>query len=491
MRTDFKEKKRVPIDSLLLDEKNPRFGFAKDQESCLGRMLALGDTFFALARDIAESGLTIEPIILQKMGTKYVVRDGNRRVAALKLLNRPYLCEDKSHRDRFTKYAQTAERAGNILTALDCMVGTEDEAINSYIWRVHTGENGGVGRRGWDSLQQEFYQISIGEKGNYWRAAKLILWADANDIEVPEKFAITTLGRFFGTQKNISSLGFSFDSNDNIYPAVSLLKALVVVKKLVSDVESSIVHVSRSEPPGTFSLMTASRRDEYIESVRAEAGIDAFDDEVQQAAADVESIVAVSQPSSEASSPVSTDVVGVEGGSSDQNNPEVQSPSQPVKGGTTPAVHSADRKKYVTRSLHPLEMPKTEQKARDIYKELTALEKSPIAGMMLVRAFIETTLKAYVKKYELFDEASMQNAVLKEMLRRIKNHLIQSGRLIEGTDLSHKVEALLLSSVVSVPSMQKYIHSDIFNPKSENVISSWDEFYHFLKVLWEQVARES
>lgn len=183
--------------------------------------------------------------------------------------------------------------------------------------------------------------------------------------------------------------------------------------------------------------------------------------------------------------------MGLKGGGSDQNNPEVQSPSQPVKGGTTPAVHSADRKKYVTRSLHPLEMPKTEQKARDIYKELTTLEKSPIAGMMLVRAFIETTLKAYVKKYELFDEASMQNAVLKEMLRRIKNHLIQSGRLIEGTDLSHKVEALLLSSVVSVPSMQKYIHSDIFNPKSENVISSWDEFYHFLKVLWEQVARES
>lgn len=489
MRTDFKEKKRVPIDSLLLDERNPRFGFAKDQESCLSRMLALGDTFFALARDIAENGLTIEPIILQKMGNKYVVRDGNRRIAALKLLNRPYLCEDKSNRDRFTKYAQTAERAGNILTALDCMVGTEDEAINAYIWRVHTGENGGVGRRGWDSLQQEFYQISIGEKGNYWRAAKLILWADANDVEVSEKFAITTLGRFFGTQKNIASLGFSFDSNDNIYPTVSLLKALIVVKKLVSDVESSIVHVSRSEPPGTFSLMTASRRDDYIESVRAEAGIDEFDDEVQQAPAGVESVTTMPEPFGEPSAPTSAGSLEIDGVGSAQD-PGTQTPTQTVKGGTTPTVHSAHRKKYVTRSLHPLEIPKTEQKARDIYKELTALEKSPIAGMMLVRAFIEITLKAYVKKYELFDEAGMQNAVIKEMLRRIKNHLVQSGRLIEGTDLSHKVEALLLSSVVSVPSMQKYIHSEIFNPKNENVISSWDDFYHFLKVLWEQVARE-
>jgi hypothetical protein len=36
--------------------------------------------------------------------------------------------------------------------------------------------------------------------------------------------------------------------------------------------------------------------------------------------------------------------------------------------------------------------------------------------------------------------------------------------------------------------MQKYIHSDIFNPRDEKVKNTWDDFYHLLKLLWDEVA---
>lgn len=207
MRAEFKEKKAVSIDLLTLDEKNPRLGFAKDQDAVLARMIAYGQPFFALAKDIAESGLSIEPVVVQSDGNKYKVRDGNRRISALKLLNRPHLCPDKASRDRFTKLAEVADQNGHLLSKIDCMVGASDDAINAYIWRAHTGENGGLGRKNWESLQQEFYLLSIGEKGAFWKAAKLVLWADENDLAVSEGFSVTTLGRYFNAAKNIRLLG--------------------------------------------------------------------------------------------------------------------------------------------------------------------------------------------------------------------------------------------------------------------------------------------
>jgi hypothetical protein len=44
------------------------------------------------------------------------------------------------------------------------------------------------------------------------------------------------------------------------------------------------------------------------------------------------------------------------------------------------------------------------------------------------------------------------------------------------------------NSIVIVPTMQKFIHSDIFNPKDADVVKTWDEFYHFLKLLWQMLA---
>jgi hypothetical protein len=498
MRAEFKEKKAVSIDLLTLDEKNPRLGFAKDQDAVLARMIAYGQPFFALAKDIAESGLSIEHVVVQKDGNKYRVRDGNRRISALKLLNRPHLCPDKATRERFTKLAKTAEENGNLLGKVDCMVASSEEAINAYIWRAHTGENGGVGRSGWESLQQEFYQISIGEKGGYWRAAKLMLWADENDLEVPDKFSITTLGRFFNAAKNIKLLGFEFDEDDNIFPTVPLFTAVVIVKKIIADIESGYVHVKRGDTPGTLSLMLAENRDLYIAAIRHEMKLDSLDvvDPVPGGkGADASSAAsqASGQPGGNGSS------VDATGGKPDASPAQAGAPVaeganvKGVKNGTTPATHSSVRKKYVTRALHPLEMPANEQKVRDIYKELQTVEKCPIAGMMLVRAFVESTFRIFVRRNELMEEGRIDGASIKDMLKFIRKKLVEDGILVEGkgSDLFHKVESMEQNSIVVIPTMQKFIHSDIFNPKDADVIKTWDEFYHFLKLLWQILAAKA
>jgi hypothetical protein len=493
MRADFREKKAVSIDSLILDEKNPRLGFAKDQDACLERMIAYGAPFFALAKDIAESGLSIEHIVVQQEGRKFKVRDGNRRISALKLLNRPHICPDKASRDRFTKLADIAHANGHLISKVDCMVGDSDEAINAYIWRAHTGENSGLGRKNWESLQQEFYQISIGEKGPYWKSAKLMLWADKNDIEVPDSFSITTLGRFFSSNKNIKMLGFAFDDEDEIFPIVPLFTAVSVVKKIVNDIVTGYVHVKRSDTAGTLSLMAAPNRDSYIESIRLELKMDSLDAGDTTSSPSSEAGVASAPVGSEleglSKTPIALGSVGVSSQEPDNSKVAGQEVKE-SKNGSTPAIHSSLRKKYVTRALHPLEMPMGEQKVRDIYKELQTVEKCPIAGMMLVRAFTESTFRIFVKRYELMDDSRIDSASIKDMLKFIRKKLVEDGVLVEGTgsDMFIKVEAMSQSSIVTVPTMQKFIHSSIFNPKDADVIKTWDEFYYFFSVLWRIMA---
>jgi len=487
MRTGFKDKKSVPLDSLLLDEHNPRLGYAVDQEACISKMISFGAPFFAIARDIAEKGLTIEPIVILKQGSKYVVKDGNRRISALKLLNRPFLSPEKSVQERFERLARIAEQNGNLIHQVDCQIGTSLDNVNEYISRVHTGENGGVGRKQWGSLQQEYFQLSIGEKGNYWRAAKLLLWADKNDIDIPEDIAVTTMGRYFNAIKNIKLLGFNFDEDDNLIVETPLILAISVAKRLVEDLLSGKAHVSRNEVNGTFSMMSAPGREHYIEVVRREVGLTNFEAsqgrEMGHGSPTSDRTPEgdkTANPNGAGDSPVSTT------DQSKPGTPPTTAPSQSSNSGSTPIAHSANRAKYVTRGGHPLKLPKHEQKLRDIYKELTILEKCPIAAMMLVRAFVEGTFKAYVLKFQL-NRGSIDSITIKDMLRLIKNKLLKDEKITEGSDYYQKIEDLLAAQLVSIPSMQKYIHSEIFNPRDEKVKNTWDDFYYLLKLIWEEI----
>lgn len=487
MRTGFKDKENVHIDSLFLDEHNPRLGYASNQDACLAKMISFGAPFFAIAKDIAENGITIEPIVVLRQNNKLIVKDGNRRISALKLLNRPHLSPDKHVQERFERLARLAEDRDNLISAVNCQVGEDAEAVNEYILRIHTGENGGVGRKQWGSLQQEYFQLSIGEKGNYWKAAKLLMWADRHDIEVPEDVAITTMGRYFNAQKNIRLLGFEFDEDEELQVRVPLIVAIAVAKRLVNDLRNGIVHVKRQDDSG-FSMMSATSREHYIEVLRRDLGL------VEYQAPGLPQVCA-GDPQDQA---VSGERKGDDDGKGHQlDDPKVDSPAQPdvnsspsgsgPKLGTTPATHSAQRKKYVTKVSHPLALPKHELKLRDIYKELSVLDKCPVAGMMLVRAFVEGSFRAFVVKFQL-GKGSVDNISIKDSLRLIKNKLVRDEKISEGDDYFQKIEDLINGQFLSIPSMQKYIHSDIFNPRDDTVKNTWDDFYHLLKLVWHEVS---
>jgi hypothetical protein len=476
MRDQFSQVPRIHINSLLLDERNPRIGNGKDQVECLNRIADFGETFFNLVRDIAERGITIEPIVIYPSGNQYIVKDGNRRIAAIKLLHNYDLCEKPAYRQKLQALAELAEQNGNLLEVVDCYLSDSLDAINDYIWRSHTGENGGVGHKDWDTLQQEIFLLSVGKQGQHWKAAKLALWAADNGIEVKQDIPLTTISRYFRSAKNIKLLGFSFQG-DEIVPHVDPVLAVKIARRLLKDAQDKVINVSRNKEGSIF---LAGDQEHYINRIRAEFGLNA---EQHHSGDGKEGASGNASPGTYGASPG-----GATGGNanpgdrkSDEDSPE---PGASDKGtGTVPKVHSTNRTKYVSRTTHPIRLPTGKTKIRDVYVELTKVEDCPTAAMMLVRVFLELTLRGYLGSHGIIsDQHKLKNTPLKDMLNAVRLDLIDKGKISQNSDLDLVISKISKDEIVSINSMQKYVHSENFHPDNSNVNTMWSELYDFLKL---------
>ena len=82
------------IDQLLLNSENPRNESAANQRDALQKILDdQEEKLFVLAEDIVEAGLSPMDRMLvlreKKDSERFIVLEGNRRIAALKILSNP------------------------------------------------------------------------------------------------------------------------------------------------------------------------------------------------------------------------------------------------------------------------------------------------------------------------------------------------------------------------------------------------------------------
>lgn len=113
-REDFTVRENVDvIDEILLDEGNARIRAGNGQSDCIDRVLRKREHMKILIKSIADKGLTTAPILLmpsQNQPGKWIVKDGNRRVTALKLLNQPTLCTDKDFQNYVISVISSAKK---------------------------------------------------------------------------------------------------------------------------------------------------------------------------------------------------------------------------------------------------------------------------------------------------------------------------------------------------------------------------------------------
>ena len=162
------EYKQLRVTDLLLNTQNPRFDPVQHQTQAIHAMIEdQGDKLTELAKHIASNGFSpMEIVLVQPIGTQWLVREGNRRVTALKLINEPELIPDSYAKMKREFSALNKKMDSAILNNLLCVICTDEDTINAWILLKHTGENKGIGTVGWDAYQISRFSSMVSGKSD-------------------------------------------------------------------------------------------------------------------------------------------------------------------------------------------------------------------------------------------------------------------------------------------------------------------------------------
>lgn len=151
------------VSGLLLDERNPRFPeqVSGQDEAVTAMLVDAAPKLVNLAQDVANEGSlnpTELPVVVEEDG-ELVVVEGNRRLAALKLLRNPDLATAASEQlgTELVKRFKTLQQIGVGPDSIDVFQAESREAARHWIELRHTGENDGVGVLGWQAWQTNNY----------------------------------------------------------------------------------------------------------------------------------------------------------------------------------------------------------------------------------------------------------------------------------------------------------------------------------------------
>ena len=215
MATADKSIEAVPVNRIFLALDNPRHEPVGTEAEAIEKLCAK-ENVFPLARDIAVHGLNpLERFALipvkkgkgAKAASSYYAAEGNRRICAVKLLNDPDLAPAKL-RDAFEKLSKTWRP----ISTVPAVLFDDLESVKIWLDRVHSGEQGGIGRKGWSADQKARF-----DGGNKNKAALALLdYAEAEKlISTDERQGkLTTVQRFLSNDVFREVLGFD-QSNPN------------------------------------------------------------------------------------------------------------------------------------------------------------------------------------------------------------------------------------------------------------------------------------
>lgn len=228
MRRDIRE---IPLDLIKLDQENVRFGndVAQNQREAIDLLMADPEDarkLLRLAQHIAEFGL--DPTELQLVTPdndgSFIVLEGNRRLTALKLLQKPDLCpSDKVFRGFLVAHDSLA---AGVPATLQCSVVPTRAEGDMWIELKHTGQNNGIGRVGWDSnIRDERRARQTGVESIGRQVRNLVkdnpAYFSANAINDVFKIPVTTLTRLFSSIPAQTAFQLKIE-NREIVPALSL-----------------------------------------------------------------------------------------------------------------------------------------------------------------------------------------------------------------------------------------------------------------------------
>lgn len=477
-RKDFTIQSNVKVEDLLLDRGNPRIRSAIDQSDCIARVLHKREQMLNMMKSLAKEGLSTVPILVApctEVAGKWIVKDGNRRITALKLLNNPSLCADEELQTQIKNIVKDSK--DGIDSAIDCLSSNDPVAIAREVKLRHSGALAGVGQLDWSAYLRTVYELNNALSTDYKRAGQYLLWAEDKGIAVADEFPISTVHRFF-TIENIGTLGFIVE-NDELALNTTQAIALAMANEVIGDLSSGRKKVD--------DLFTGDAAKVYLTQLRKNAGWP-FQNEPTKP-------TSTTPPSAETNN-TSTSTNASSPASSTSNSPTpspspapTATPSPSTRGGRPPSKPNWDRKKlFWLGAPQPALSVSTSEiagKMRAIFYEVAQIKdvrESPLTTAFLIRAIIELSEKEYRTTKSLTDKKKLADNIFSACDSMLGGALMTGSQV----DLVKAYTATTRSDVgiFNVDTLQKYLHRETHKPAPQTINTFWDELYPFVHACW-------
>jgi hypothetical protein len=255
------ETKTVPVGELLLDTKNPRHGDLTSQRAAIESLItSQRQKLVVLANDIRQNGLSpIESLMVLKVKNGYTVLEGNRRLAAIKLLDNPALADGTPIASAIKRLASK----GFAPNEAACSVAPSRKDAAHWLEIRHGGESEGAGVVPWSAYAANRFKSKPGRE-----AAAAMAFLEAVAEGYPSNDLIQELAQEVGDKK-ITTLGrLVLDPNFRDMAGIEYRDGLVYFHYSAADLQAFFEHVlgDLAADIGVSELRTEPMRAQYLES---------------------------------------------------------------------------------------------------------------------------------------------------------------------------------------------------------------------------------
>lgn len=444
---------KLKIEDLVLDNDNPRITHAEGQQQTLQKVVKDQKTkLVRLAESIVEHGLSpIERFMVMEVSPRpkrYIALEGNRRVAALRLLTNPAVMTGldmpNGMQRSMERLAKVFDRS--MVEPIDAYeVGSREEGRH-WIELRHNGEDQGRGVVGWKPIVAARFR----KKEPAIQAFDMVIehsgFAEDDAEAIRSGFSLTTLRRFMESKDVRAELGLSVKDGQlcTVLPGNELIKPL---RKIVLDIAEKRVDSRRFNKVGKM-----------VEYVRGFGKGDK---------PDLRKKLARSRP--------------VEGIQKSEFAAAKRATSRKRRSTST------DRKQVVPKSC-PVNV--TDNRIGAIYYELQTLnlDKAPNSIAVLLRVFLELSVDHFLETngVSLRYRPPGGREVWKKLdkkLAEVVDMLISMG--VPKTHFTSVMRDLSQTrSPMNLDLFHRYVHDRFATPATSDLTAAWDHAQPLFEKIW-------
>jgi len=451
--------KRIPLSKLIINPDNDRFEPVNNEQEAIDIMLSeLGPTIYELAKDILEKHLSKTPLYVIPNEDKYIIKDGNRRVTAIKLMTHPNLIDKKKFPDYKRQFTQLNRKfKKNPIKFIYCVLYDNAEDADIWVKLQHTGMQNGRGVVSWNSEQIRRFDIKHGKKDfmiQIYDYIKNNANIDTDTKQLLSQVKMTNLERLLSDKNVKKNIGLILDKGiiKSCVPEEILAKTFT---RIIKDFSASNFKVR--------DIYNNEDRTKYINSISS--------DLPEESDKDINKIWQISNENY------------------DEQDADIKSNHEKKIN----KINSTERKRLIpsTCSINIIN-----PRVNSIYNELKKLDvkKFPNSVAVLLRVFVELSCDCFLDGHPNLIAMKKESGVtvqcsgmdLNQKIDKI-NQYLNSKHLIDKSICKGIKTLKKEDNLGSIDSLNNYVHSTRFTPIPESLPLIWNNIQEFIVILWNNI----